>query len=262
MNFLAARSRARAARRKAHGRASRCRCRRRPSSAARSCSASAPRTSALEPGGDRVALPGAVTLREVLGAEVVLHVTSPAGDVDGAGAGPTPARAGDAITLYLDPAGAPLVRRRESGPRRRESIAHDRDRGAAWAGRARSRAPAAGACGRERRGGDGVARLRQGRARRARGRWPPTGTPRTRATGRAGGDAVRRLRRQARQRDPQRQRPRPVHLLAGSPGRLDRGRRARADRVLDRRRDRGPLRRPRRWPAWPTTTRCGACRWR
>ena len=62
-----------------------------------------PEDVSLEPGGDRVALPGAVTLREVLGAEVVLHVTSPAGDVTVRAPAQTPARAGDAVTVYLDP---------------------------------------------------------------------------------------------------------------------------------------------------------------
>ncbi|MEZ4402141.1 MAG: ABC transporter ATP-binding protein [Kofleriaceae bacterium] len=57
----------------------------------------------LEPGADKVALPGAVALREVLGPEVVLHVTSPAGDVTVRAPAQTPARAGDAVTVYLDP---------------------------------------------------------------------------------------------------------------------------------------------------------------
>ncbi|MBK9032003.1 MAG: ABC transporter ATP-binding protein [Myxococcales bacterium] len=57
----------------------------------------------LEPAGDRVPLPGAVSLREVLGAEVVLHVTSPAGDVTVRAPAQTPARTGDAVTVYLDP---------------------------------------------------------------------------------------------------------------------------------------------------------------
>ena len=62
-----------------------------------------PEDVALEPGGDRVALPGAVSLREVLGAEVVLHVSSPAGDVTVRAPSNTPARAGDALTVYLEP---------------------------------------------------------------------------------------------------------------------------------------------------------------
>ena len=62
-----------------------------------------PEDLALEPGGDRVALPGAVAVREVLGAEVVLHVTSPAGDVTVRAPAQTPARPGDAITVYVDP---------------------------------------------------------------------------------------------------------------------------------------------------------------
>ena len=58
----------------------------------------------LEPGRDRVALPGAVSLREMLGSEVVLHVASPAGDVTVRAAAQQAARPGDAVTVYLDPA--------------------------------------------------------------------------------------------------------------------------------------------------------------
>ncbi len=52
---------------------------------------------------DRVPLPGAVQLREVLGAEVVLHVASPAGEVTVRADARTPGRPGDAVTLWLDP---------------------------------------------------------------------------------------------------------------------------------------------------------------
>ena len=62
-----------------------------------------PEDVSLEPRPDRVALPGAVAMREVLGAEVVLHVTSPAGDVTVRAPAQTPACAGDAVTVYLDP---------------------------------------------------------------------------------------------------------------------------------------------------------------
>jgi len=58
----------------------------------------------LEPGRDRVALPGAVSLREVLGSEIVLHVASPAGDVTVRTAPQQAARPGDSVTVYLDPA--------------------------------------------------------------------------------------------------------------------------------------------------------------
>ncbi len=54
-------------------------------------------------GDDRVALPGAVQLREVLGAEVVLHVASPAGEVTVRADARTPGRPGDNVTLWLDP---------------------------------------------------------------------------------------------------------------------------------------------------------------
>jgi ABC-type sugar transport system ATPase subunit len=62
-----------------------------------------PEDVALEPGRDRIALPGAVSLREVLGAEVVLHVASTAGDVTVRAAAQAAARPGDAVTVYLDP---------------------------------------------------------------------------------------------------------------------------------------------------------------
>jgi multiple sugar transport system ATP-binding protein len=57
----------------------------------------------LEPGGDRVAMAGAVTSREVLGSEVVLYVASPAGDMTVRAAADTTARRGDAVTVYVDP---------------------------------------------------------------------------------------------------------------------------------------------------------------
>ena len=57
----------------------------------------------LEQRADRIALTGAVQLREVLGAEVVLHVESPAGEVTVRADARTPGRPGDAVTLYLDP---------------------------------------------------------------------------------------------------------------------------------------------------------------
>jgi ABC-type sugar transport system ATPase subunit len=57
----------------------------------------------LESRADRVALPGAVQLREVLGAEVVLHVASAAGEVTVRADARTPSRVGDAVTLWLDP---------------------------------------------------------------------------------------------------------------------------------------------------------------
>ena len=52
---------------------------------------------------DRVPLAGAVQLREVLGAEVVLHVASPAGEVTVRADARAPGRPGDAVTLWLDP---------------------------------------------------------------------------------------------------------------------------------------------------------------
>jgi len=52
---------------------------------------------------DRCPLPGAVQLREVLGAEVVLHVASAAGEVTVRADARTPGRPGDAVTLWLDP---------------------------------------------------------------------------------------------------------------------------------------------------------------
>jgi multiple sugar transport system ATP-binding protein len=52
---------------------------------------------------DRVPLTGAVQLREVLGAEVVLHVASPAGEVTVRADAKTPGRPGDAVTMWLDP---------------------------------------------------------------------------------------------------------------------------------------------------------------
>jgi ABC-type sugar transport system ATPase subunit len=57
----------------------------------------------LETRADRVPLPGAVQLREVLGAEVVLHVASAAGEVTVRADARTPGRPGDAVTLWLDP---------------------------------------------------------------------------------------------------------------------------------------------------------------
>ena len=57
----------------------------------------------LENKADRVPLLGAVQLREVLGAEVVLHVASPAGEVTVRADARTPGRPGDAVTLWLDP---------------------------------------------------------------------------------------------------------------------------------------------------------------
>ena len=57
----------------------------------------------LEQRPDRVALTGAIQLREVLGAEVVLHVASPAGEVTVRADARTPGRPGDAVTMYLDP---------------------------------------------------------------------------------------------------------------------------------------------------------------
>jgi multiple sugar transport system ATP-binding protein len=52
---------------------------------------------------DRVPLSGAVQLREVLGAEVVLHVASQAGEVTVRADARAPGRPGDAVTLWLDP---------------------------------------------------------------------------------------------------------------------------------------------------------------
>jgi ABC-type sugar transport system ATPase subunit len=52
---------------------------------------------------DRVPLPGAVQLREVLGAEVVLHVASQAGEVTVRADARSPGRPGDEVTLWLDP---------------------------------------------------------------------------------------------------------------------------------------------------------------
>jgi ABC-type sugar transport system ATPase subunit len=54
-------------------------------------------------GDDRVALTGAVQLREVLGAEVVLHVASAAGEVTVRADARTPSRPGDNVTMWLDP---------------------------------------------------------------------------------------------------------------------------------------------------------------
>jgi len=52
---------------------------------------------------DRVPLSGAVQLREVLGAEVVLHVASQAGEVTVRADARTAGRPGDSVTLWLDP---------------------------------------------------------------------------------------------------------------------------------------------------------------
>jgi multiple sugar transport system ATP-binding protein len=52
---------------------------------------------------DAVAVPAEVTMREVLGAEVVLHVASPAGELTLRTDAHAPARPGDRLTVYLDP---------------------------------------------------------------------------------------------------------------------------------------------------------------
>ncbi len=57
----------------------------------------------LERRADRIALTGAVQLREMLGAEVVLHIASPAGEVTVRADARTPGRPGDPVTMYLDP---------------------------------------------------------------------------------------------------------------------------------------------------------------
>ena len=52
---------------------------------------------------DAVPLPASVNLREVLGAEVVLHLASPAGELTVRTDAHAPARAGDDLTVWLDP---------------------------------------------------------------------------------------------------------------------------------------------------------------
>jgi multiple sugar transport system ATP-binding protein len=65
-----------------------------------------PESVALAPGG--VAVPAEVNLREVLGAEVVLHVASPAGELTVRTDAHAGARPGDRLTVYLDPAAVHL----------------------------------------------------------------------------------------------------------------------------------------------------------
>jgi multiple sugar transport system ATP-binding protein len=52
---------------------------------------------------DAVPVPAEVALREVLGAEVVLHLSSPAGELTLRTDAHAPARPGDRLTVYLDP---------------------------------------------------------------------------------------------------------------------------------------------------------------
>jgi multiple sugar transport system ATP-binding protein len=60
-----------------------------------------PEAVALAPGG--IAVPAEVHLREVLGAEVVLHVASAAGELTVRADSKQDARPGDRVTVYLDP---------------------------------------------------------------------------------------------------------------------------------------------------------------
>jgi ABC-type sugar transport system ATPase subunit len=60
-----------------------------------------PEAVGLDPGG--IAVPAEVSLREVLGAEVVLHVASAAGELTVRADAKQVARPGDHVTVYLDP---------------------------------------------------------------------------------------------------------------------------------------------------------------
>jgi ABC-type sugar transport system ATPase subunit len=66
------------------------------------------RPEAVGLGGDGVAVPAEVNLREVLGAEVVLHVASPAGELTVRADSKAAARPGDHLTVYLDPSAVHL----------------------------------------------------------------------------------------------------------------------------------------------------------
>jgi len=66
------------------------------------------RPEAVGLGGDGIAVPAEVNLREVLGAEVVLHVASPAGELTVRADSKAAARPGDHLTVYLDPAAVHL----------------------------------------------------------------------------------------------------------------------------------------------------------
>jgi len=57
----------------------------------------------LEPGPGATAVAARVATREVLGAEVVLYLASPAGDLTARAAARHPARPGDHLTVYVDP---------------------------------------------------------------------------------------------------------------------------------------------------------------
>ncbi len=57
----------------------------------------------LQPGGDRIALAGEVSMREVLGAEIVLHLESAAGPLTVRADAHAAARPGDRVEVWLDP---------------------------------------------------------------------------------------------------------------------------------------------------------------
>ncbi len=62
-----------------------------------------PERLSLTPLGDDVAVSGEVAMREVLGAEIVLHVDSPAGSLTVRTDAASPARLGDTVKVWLDP---------------------------------------------------------------------------------------------------------------------------------------------------------------
>jgi ABC-type sugar transport system ATPase subunit len=67
-----------------------------------------PEAIGLDARGDGVAVPAEVAMREVLGAEVVLHLASPAGELTLRTDARAPARPGDRLTVYVDPAAVHL----------------------------------------------------------------------------------------------------------------------------------------------------------
>jgi ABC-type sugar transport system ATPase subunit len=62
-----------------------------------------PERLSLAESSDTIALDGAVAMREVLGAEIVLHVESPAGSLTVRTDAGAPARVGDNVRVWLDP---------------------------------------------------------------------------------------------------------------------------------------------------------------
>ncbi len=63
-----------------------------------------PEAVALAAHGQAVPMPAEVTLREVLGSEIILHLASAAGELTARAAADHPGRPGDHVTAFLDPA--------------------------------------------------------------------------------------------------------------------------------------------------------------